>query len=275
MKVATWNVNSLRVRLPQVLAWLAQEQPDVLALQETKVTDDAFPAVPLQALGYDTLYSGEPSYNGVALLSRRPPTEVQIGIPGFADPQRRCIAASYAASDLPGGSLRVVNLYVPNGQSVGSERYAYKLHWLSRLNDWLRTELSERPSLLVLGDYNIAPDDRDVHDPIAWKDHIAVSVPERLAFCGLLDLGLTDAFRLFEPLAGHFSWWDYRTDAFRRNLGLRIDHILVSQPLVGGCIACHIDRAPRKAVRPSDHAPVVVEIAVPATNQTIDSTPLT
>ncbi len=266
MKIATWNVNSLRVRLPQVLDWLGQERPDVLALQETKVSDADFPEKSLQAAGYHVLYSGQPAYNGVALLSLVPPTEVQIGLPGLDDPQRRFLAASYAAPDLPGGAIRVVNLYVPNGQEVGGEKYVYKLHWLSLLTDWLREELSPRacpgtPSLVMLGDYNIAPEDRDVHDPVAWRGSVAVSEPERAAFQGLLGLGLADAFRLFEQEPRSFSWWDYRSVAFRRNLGLRIDHILVSRPLVDCCVACRIDKGPRALPRPSDHAPVVTELS--------------
>ena len=264
MKIATWNVNSLRVRLPQVLDWLVRERPDVLALQEIKVPDSDFPVHPLQAVGYHAVYSGQPAYNGVALLSLVPPTQVQIGIPGFADPQCRSLAACYAAPALPGGMVRVVNLYVPNGQAVGSDKYAYKLRWLAALTDWLPGEIAPHTGLVVLGDYNIAPEDRDVHDPIAWKGSVAVSVPERNAFQRLLDLGLADAFRLFEQEVGSFSWWDYRAEAFRRNLGLRIDHILVSEPLIGCCVACHIDKGPRAAVRPSDHAPVVTELCRPS-----------
>jgi len=260
MKVATWNVNSLRVRLPQIIDWLIAERPDVLALQETKVPDDDFPVTELQAVGYHSLYSGQPSYNGVALLGLTPPTQVQIGIPGLDDPQRRFLAACYEAPHLPGGTLRMLNLYIPNGQEVGSDKYAYKLNWLTQLTACLKEELLIYPSLVMMGDYNIAPEDRDVHDPAAWKGSIAVSDPERAAFRYLLALGLADGFRLFEQEAQSFSWWDYRSQAFRRNLGLRIDHILLSQPLTAYCRTCRIDKGPRHSERPSDHAPVVAEL---------------
>ncbi|CAK0762340.1 exodeoxyribonuclease III [Gammaproteobacteria bacterium] len=261
MKVATWNVNSLRVRLPQVLDWLATERPDILALQETKIPDHDFPVTELQAAGYHSLYRGQPTYNGVALLSLTPPTETQMDIPGWDDPQRRVVAASYSAPHLSGGKLRVLNIYIPNGQEVGSDKYAYKLNWLNRLTAWLKEELATHPNLVMMGDYNIAPEDRDVHDPVGWEGSIAVSVPERAAFRGLLTLGLSDAFRLFEQEARSFSWWDYRSQAFRRNLGLRIDHILLSQPLTTCCTTCHIDKGPRNSGRPSDHAPVMAELS--------------
>lgn len=214
----------------------------------------------LQSLGYHSLCSGQPTYNGVALLSIHPPTQVQMGIPGWDDPQRRVLAAYYATPYLPGGRLRVINLYVPNGREIGCDKYTYKLDWLSRLTAWLKEELTACPYVVVMGDYNIAPEDQDVHDPVAWRGHIAVSAPERAAFQGLLALGFNDAFRLFAQEPRSFSWWDYRTHAFRRNLGLRIDHILLSQPLAHCCTACRIDKAPRHSARPSDHAPVVAEL---------------
>ncbi|CAK0747025.1 exodeoxyribonuclease III [Gammaproteobacteria bacterium] len=265
LKISTWNVNSLRVRLPQVVDWIALERPNLLALQETKLPDSAFPDAELVALGYHSIHSGQPTYNGVALLSLAPPTEVQIGIPGWDDPQRRLLAASYAAPNLPHGKLRIVNLYAPNGQAVGGDKYAYKLDWFVRLNAWLKEELTIYPNIAVMGDYNIAPEDRDVHDPVAWKGNIAVSAQERSAFYDLLALGFTDAFRLFTQKAHSFSWWDYRFRAFHRNRGLRIDHILLSHPLTAYCASCHIDKGPRHLSRPSDHTPVVAELFCPNT----------
>ena len=254
MKIATWNVNSLRVRLPQVLDWLARMQPDVLALQETKTVDADFPADELAAAGYHALFSGQKTYNGVAVLSRAALADPVTDLPGLDDPQRRILAVS-------AGSVRVVDLYIPNGSEVGSDKYAYKLDWLDKVRGWLREELARHPRLVVLGDFNIAPEDRDVHDPDAWRDKILCSVPEREAFRAMLDLGLCDAFRGFEQPERSFTWWDYRINGFRRNLGLRIDHILVSPELHPHCLACHIDRTPRGWERPSDHAPVVAEFA--------------
>ena len=252
MRIATWNVNSLRVRLPQVLAWLARTPVDVLAMQETKLTDADFPRAELADLGYQVLASGQKTYNGVALLSRWPCTEVATDIPELADPARRVLAAST-------GGIRVVNLYVPNGQSVDSEKYHYKLRWLAALAVWLRAELAAHRQLVVLGDFNIAPEDRDVHDPAAWAGSVHVSDPERRALKTLLDLGLVDVFRRFEQPPASFSWWDYRMLAFRRNHGLRIDLLLASEAFAGECTACVIDREPRRAERPSDHAPVIAD----------------
>ncbi len=252
MKIATWNVNSLKVRLPHVLDWLAANQPDVLCLQETKTEDAQFPLQELQEAGYQAAFAGQKTYNGVALLSREPLAHVQIGIPDFADEQRRVIAANV-------GGTRMVCVYVPNGQSVGSDKYEYKLKWLAALRNWLHAELAKHPQLALLGDYNIAPEDRDVYDPQALAGSVLVSAPERAAFRALEELGLRDAFRLFEQPEKSYSWWDYRMMAFRRNMGLRIDHIMLSPALQ--CTACSIDRAPRKLERPSDHAPVVAEIA--------------
>ena len=255
MKIATWNVNSLRVRLPQVLQWLESAQPDLLALQETKTTDDVFPETDLLAAGYHALFSGQKTYNGVAILSRTPGRDIITDIPGLEDPQRRVLAATY-------GDVRLINLYVPNGESVESDKYQYKLHWLNKLADWLKSELQQHAKLVVVGDFNIAPADADVHDPIAWKGSVLCSEPERDAFRRLLELGLCDSFRNFEQTENSFSWWDYRMNAFRRNRGLRIDHILVSDALRKVCTACNIDKAPRAWERPSDHAPVVAEFAL-------------
>jgi exodeoxyribonuclease-3 len=254
VRIATWNVNSLRVRLPQLLAWLAATPVDVLALQETKLLDADFPRDALAALGYQVLYAGQKTYNGVALLSRWPFTAVATDIPSFEDPARRVLAAST-------GGVRVVNLYVPNGQTVDSDKYRYKLRWLAALEGWLRAELTVHRALIVLGDFNIAPEDRDVHDPAAWVGSVHVSEPERAALRAVLDLGLIDVFRRFEQPPGSFSWWDYRMLAFRRNHGLRIDLLLADAALAASCTACVIDREPRRAERPSDHAPVIAHFA--------------
>ena len=251
MKIATWNVNSLKVRLPHLLGWLAEQQPDVVCLQETKQQDTDFPHAELQAAGYHSVCSGQKTYNGVAILSREPIADVQTGIPDFADEQKRVIAGTIA-------DVRIVCVYVPNGQSVDSDKYQYKLNWLAALTAWLKDELANHPKLALLGDYNIAPEDRDVHDPQAWQGNVLVSEPEREAFKGLVALGLRDAFRLFEQGGKSYSWWDYRMLAFRRNQGMRIDHILISNALQ--CTACMIDKAPRKLERPSDHTPVFAEV---------------
>ncbi len=254
MKLATWNVNSLRVRLPHVLDWLADNTPDVLCLQETKLEDAAFPFAEVEAAGYRALHDGQKTYNGVAILSRHEATDVVRGIPGFDDPQKRIIAATV-------DGVRIVCAYFPNGQSVDSDKYHYKLRWLRALTAWLGDELQRHPELALLGDFNIAPEDCDVYDPVAWQGQVLCSEPEREAFRGLVTLGLVDAFRLFPQTDKSYSWWDYRMMAFRRNLGLRIDHILMSAALAARCGACSIDRAPRKLERPSDHAPVMAEIA--------------
>jgi exodeoxyribonuclease-3 len=253
MKIATWNVNSLKVRLPHVLDWLARETPDMLALQETKTEDAGFPAAELLEAGYRAVFSGQKAYNGVAVLSRVEALDPVTDPDGLADdPQRRILAVTV-------GAVRLVDLYVPNGSEVGSAKYEYKLDWLAKVRAWLRQELERHPRLAVVGDFNIAPDDRDVHDPKAWHEKILCSTPEREAFRGLLDLGFSDAFRRFEQPERSFTWWDYRMNGFRRNLGLRIDHILLSPALAGTCTACRVDVEPRKLERPSDHAPVVAE----------------
>ena len=255
MKLATWNVNSLKVRLPQLLDWLSVARPDVVCLQETKLTDEAFPKADIEAAGYQVVFSGQKTYNGVAILSRSPLTDAQMGIPGFQDEQKRVLAATIEG-------VRVVCVYIPNGQSLDSDKYQYKLHWLDALIAWIKDELARYPRLALLGDYNIAPEDRDVHDPAAWVGNVLVSEPERERFRALESLGLNDAFRLFEQPEKSFSWWDYRAAGFRRNLGLRIDHILLSAPLAGKCTACSIDKEPRKLERPSDHTPVWASLAI-------------
>ncbi|MGN6703325.1 MAG: exodeoxyribonuclease III [Burkholderiaceae bacterium] len=253
MKLATWNVNSLKVRLPHVLQWLADNPVDVLCLQETKLTDDKFPTAELEAAGYRAAFTGQKTYNGVAILSRHELADVVRNNPLFPDAQQRIVAATVAG-------VRVICAYVPNGQAVGSAKYRYKLDWLAALRDWLAEDMARHPDLALLGDYNIAPDDRDVHDPAAWAGSVLVSEPEREAFRKLAALPLHDAFRLFEQPEKTFSWWDYRQMAFRRNMGLRIDHVLLSPPLAARCTACAIDRAPRKLEQPSDHTPVVATL---------------
>ena len=255
MRVATWNVNSLKVRLPQVLEWLKLHQPDVLCLQETKLEDLKFPEEEIRAAGYEVRFSGQKTYNGVAILSKTSATAALTAVPGFDDPQKRVLAATI-------DGVRVVCLYVPNGQTVESEKYRYKLDWLNRIHQWLISELAANDRLVVVGDFNIAPDERDVHDPKAWEGQVLFSAPERAAFQGLLAIGLKDSFRLFEQQPASFTWWDYRMNAFRRKMGLRIDHVLLSQRLASACNACSIDIEPRKNERPSDHAPVTAEFAV-------------
>ncbi|MCV6637487.1 exodeoxyribonuclease III [Candidatus Albibeggiatoa sp. nov. NOAA] len=250
--IATWNVNSLRVRLPHVIDWLQDKQPDVLALQEIKLTDDVFPSEALQEIGYQAVFAGQKTYNGVALLSREPATNTITDFPSLDDPQRRVLGANF-------GDIRVLNLYVPNGSEVGSEKYAYKLNWLQHLYQYVQAEREQHEKMIILGDFNIAPDDRDVHDPEAWQDSILVSPEEREALQKILDLGFHDSFRLFESEAGHFSWWDYRAAAFRRNRGVRIDLILASDALKPLCASCDTDVEPRKLERPSDHAPVLAQ----------------
>ena len=255
MKLATWNVNSLKVRLPQLLEWAARHRPDVLCLQETKLQNEHFPAVELRAAGYEPLANGQKTYNGVAILSRAEATDAITAIPGFSDEQKRVLAATV-------GGVRVVCAYVPNGESVESEKYQYKLKWLAAFHVWLKQELALHPLLAVLGDYNIAPEDRDVHDPAAWEGKVLCSEPEREALMSLIGIGLKDAFRLFEQPDRSFSWWDYRMNAFRRKMGMRIDHILLSEELAKLCTACTIDIEPRRNERPSDHAPVIAEIGI-------------
>lgn len=256
MKIATWNVNSLRVRLPQVLDWLTTQQPTILGLQETKLTDPNFPVEPIEALGYHVAFAGQPTYNGVAVLSKQPISEVITDLPGLDDPQRRVLAATT-------GGIRFINLYVPNGQAVGSDKYDYKLDWLEKLHAFLREQLEQYPRLAVVGDFNIALEPEDVHDPEEWEGKILFSDRERAALRGLLELGMVDTYRLFEQEANEFSWWDYRMNNFRRNRGLRIDLVLASTALAADCSAAYIDREPRTWERPSDHTPVVAEFRSP------------
>ncbi len=255
MKIVSWNVNSLNVRLPHLQQWLAAFAPDIVALQETKLEDPRFPDTALAEAGYRSVFAGQKTYNGVAILSRDPAQNVQVGIPGFEDEQKRVIAATV-------GGLRIIDLYVVNGQDVGTDKYAYKLRWLDAAHAWVQDELSRYPDLIVLGDFNIAPEARDTHDPAIWNDnHILTSTAERDALKRLQALGLHDAFRLFPQEENAFSWWDYRQAGFRRNLGLRIDLTLISDSLRARCTAAGIDREPRTWDRPSDHAPAWVELA--------------
>jgi exodeoxyribonuclease III len=253
LKLATWNVNSLTVRLPHVLDWLTANQPDVLCLQETKQEDSKFPYAALQEAGFNAVHNGQKTYNGVAIISPHPLNDVHLDLPNFVDEQKRIIAATIQG-------VRVICAYVVNGQALDSDKYQYKLNWLAALQNWITDELKQHEKLALLGDYNIAPDDRDCHDPVAWEGQVLVSQPERDAFQQLLALGLHDSFRLFNDEAGQFSWWDYRMAAFRRNMGMRIDHILVSDALQALCQSCVIDKAPRKLERPSDHTPVMLTL---------------
>lgn len=258
MRLATWNVNSLSVRLPQLIDWLAANPVDALVLQETKQTDDKFPHADLEAAGYQAQWFGQKTYNGVALLTKTASTDIIKNIPGFEDDQARVIAGTVADPEL--GSVRVIGGYFPNGQAPDSDKFVYKMKWLTALESWLKDELARHPNLVLMGDFNIAPTDLDVYDPVAWKDQIHCTVDERDHFKQLVGLGLTDAFRLFEQAPKSWSWWDYRNLAFRKNQGLRIDHILVSDALKNQVSACVIDKAPRKNERPSDHTPVVVTL---------------
>lgn len=255
MKIASWNVNSLKVRLPQVLEWLKLAQPEVLALQETKLTDENFPADAINDAGYKAVYSGQKTYNGVAVLARQMPKDVVTDIPKLDDPQRRILAATV-------GSIRVLNLYVVNGQEVGSEKFEYKLRWLTAVKQYIMHQLKQFSHLVVLGDFNIAPEDRDVHDPELWREKILCSSAERGLLNEIIVLGLEDSLRRFEQEGGHYSWWDYRAAGFRRNLGLRIDLILASEALMKHGVAAGIDRTTRGWERPSDHAPVWAEFNI-------------
>jgi exodeoxyribonuclease III len=254
LKLATWNVNSLAVRLPQLLDWLGANPVDVLVLQETKLVDAKFPRAEIEAAGYAVQFFGQKTYNGVALLSRSPAVDIVKNIPGFDDEQARVIAGTV-------DGLRVIGAYFPNGQAPDSDKFVYKMRWLDALRHWVQAELGQHPPLVLMGDFNIAPDDRDVYDPVGWMDQIHCTKEERAQFQALSGLGLTDAFRLFDQPLKSWSWWDYRNLAFRKNQGLRIDHILVSETLRPRVQACVIDKLPRKNERPSDHAPVVLTLA--------------
>jgi len=253
MKLATWNVNSLNVRLPHVLKWLGENPVDVLCIQETKLTDDKFPQKEIEEAGYQVVFSGQKTYNGVAILSKLPMTDIVKNNPKYPDEQQRILAATI-------DGIRIVCAYVPNGQAVDSDKYIYKMGWLQSFREWLAEELARNEHLAVLGDYNIAPEDRDVHDPAAWEGMVHVSPKERAALQELLGIGLHDSFRLFEQPEKSFSWWDYRMLGFQKNKGLRIDHVLLSAPLVKRCSACVVDRVPRKWQQPSDHAPVIATL---------------
>lgn len=256
MKISSWNVNSLKVRLPQVIDWLGQNQPHIICLQETKLQDEQFPVDEIAKAGYHAIFNGQKTYNGVALLSKASNgADLCTELPGLNDPQKRLIAATY-------GDLRVICVYVPNGERVDSEKYAYKLEWLSALVDFLREEHKRYARILLLGDFNIVPADNDVYDPSAWEGKVLCSIPERQAFQQLLETGLVDSFRLFTQPPGIYTWWDYRMMGFRRNHGLRIDHILISTAMATLCKRCWVDIAPRKLERPSDHAPITVELDV-------------
>ncbi len=253
MKIATWNINSLRVRLPQVLTWLSTEQPDILALQELKMPTEDFPFDALRNAGYEALVNGQKTYNGVALLYRNQhPNHIVTDMPGLEDIQRRLLVATF-------NNIRVINVYVPNGESVTSAKYTYKLNWLNQFQHFLTAELKQFRHLIVLGDFNIAPQAIDVHDPMAWEGSVLFSEPERTALQAIFNLGLKDCFRLSAQADKSFSWWDYRLNAFKRNMGLRIDHIVASNELAERCKSCHIDKLPRSWERPTDHAPVVAE----------------
>ena len=254
MRIATWNVNSLKVRLDHVLQWLASADADVLCLQELKMTADKFPFEELRAAGYEAAVNAQKTYNGVAILSRLPMQDVLVDMPEYEDEQKRVIAATI-------GGVRVVCAYFPNGQSLESDKYRYKIDWLDAMNGYVAKLLGQHEGVALLGDYNIAPEDRDVHDPAAWEGQVLVSPRERAAWHTLTNSGMVDCYRLFEQPEKSFSWWDYRMLGFRRNAGLRIDHILASKALAADCRACVIDRAPRKLDKPSDHAPVVADFA--------------
>jgi exodeoxyribonuclease-3 len=253
--IATWNVNSLRARLDHLRIWLEQARPDILAIQETKLPDAEFPADQIRSFGYEVLFSGQKGYNGVAILGRKPGEDPVTSVPDLADDQRRILAATY-------DGVRVIDVYVPNGAFVGSKKYEYKLAWLEHLVAFVKREMQRHVQLALLGDFNIAPEDRDVYNPKLWEGRVLCSEAERRAFRALLDLGLTDVFRVFEQAQGHYTWWDYRGKALERNQGLRIDHLLATNALCRACSACRVDRAARAWDKPSDHAPVVAEFDI-------------
>jgi exodeoxyribonuclease-3 len=250
IKIATWNVNSLKVRLPHLLQWCNESQPDVLVIQETKLMDDLFPKKEIEEAGFQVIFKGQKTYNGVAILSKHAMSDVLGDVPQIEDPQRRILVSTIQG-------IRVINLYVPNGESISSEKYAYKLAWLENITQFIQEQLKQYKYLIVTGDFNIAPEDRDVHSPIVWQNKVLFSQPERLALQKIMQLGMQDCFRLFEQPEKSYTWWDYRMLAFRRNHGLRIDHILASPSLAAHCQSCMIDKNPRRWERPSDHAPVM------------------
>lgn len=252
MKIVSWNVNSLSVRLLQLLDWAEQNHPDIICLQETKTTDEKFPLAEIKAAGFEAVFAGQKAYNGVAILSRHKFADVTIDLPNFSDQPKRLLAVTI-------NNLRMVNVYVPNGQSVGADKYIYKLNWLHALRDYLHEQLITYPQLVIVGDFNIAPEDQDVHDPKAWEGSVLVSEEERTLLHEIMQLGLHDTFRLFNQPPQTFSWWDYRTNALRRNAGLRLDLILASEALSKKCTSSKIDKLARSSERPSDHAPVLAE----------------
>lgn len=253
LKLASWNVNSLKIRLEQVLNWLDTTGVDILALQETKTIDENFPTAAFLDRGYHISFAGQKTFNGVAIISRFPQSEIITDIPDLDDPQRRILASTISG-------VRIINLYVPNGSEVNSDKYLYKLDWLEKVSAFITNEMRQHEHLAVVGDFNIAPEDCDVHDPEEWEGCVLVSPPEREAFFRLLSYGLQDSFRLFPQEEKQFSWWDYRAAGFRRNRGLRIDHVLLSKSLAECCLSSFIDKDARRAERPSDHAPVWVEL---------------
>lgn len=255
MKIATWNVNSLNVRLPHVLQWLEANPVDILCLQETKLVNDKFPVKKLIEAGWRSIFNGQKTYNGVAILSKEPATDIVKDNPLFPDEQKRIIAATY-------GDVRVICLYIPNGQSVDSDKYTYKIDWLRALYLWLKDELTKYPNLILLGDFNIVAEDRDIYNPVSFAGNVPMTDLERAAFSALQELGFVDAFRLFDQPEKTFSWWDYRELGFPLNKGMRIDHILLSKPLAERCVSCSIDKAPRKWERPSDHAPMMAQLEI-------------
>lgn len=261
MKIASWNVNSLKVRLPHVIEWLDMSKPDVLALQELKLDDPQFPTEALESLGYHLAYAGQRTYNGIALISKHPISDADrvVNLPTFPDEQKRVLAATIECSEDPADWIRVITVYIPNGQSLDSDKFQYKQEWLSHLQVFLKEQLESYQNVILLGDFNIAPDDRDVYDPLAWQGAIHCSDIERAAYQKMLSLGLFDTFRLHEDQAGFYSWWDYRQAAFRRNHGLRIDLILASEAMAKQCVSASIDKSPRKWERPSDHTVVLAE----------------
>lgn len=254
MQIATWNVNSLKVRLPQVIEWLQQTKCDVLTLQELKLDNDNFPAMAFAEIGYNYVFNGQKTYNGVAIVAKQVITDVVYDIPSFDDVQKRVISATI-------GGIRVICVYVVNGESLESDKYQYKLGWLQHLENYVKDSLTKHQDIALLGDFNIAPQDIDMYDPIAWKDQVLCSLPERSAWNRLINLGLHDSFRIFNQEERQYTWWDYRNFAFRRKMGLRIDHILVSESLKSRAKSCEIDINPRKNERPSDHTPLVLTIA--------------
>lgn len=255
-KIATWNVNSIRVRQPHVLAWLQEMSPDVLCLQEIKMINEGFPTAAFESLGYQIQVSGQKTYNGVAIISKHAMQNPVMAFPNFDDPQKRILAVTM-------GNLRIINLYIPNGSEVGSEKYQYKLTWLQHLKLFLTQELKQYQKIVVVGDFNVAPEDRDVHDPVKWLRRVLVSPEERAALQEIMHLGFVDVFRLFDQPEKSYSWWDYRMMAFRRNMGLRIDHIIATPTVSAQCVSCNIDKKPRALEQPSDHAPVVAIFSVP------------